>query len=225
MTAGGSTEAPKVPTSDDLGDNQLATTFTHQALAVREALLKNAPARRRVLALILHEKVRNDALSIRHDANSTTVFADRTEGFNSTALDILRQRRKELDPLLNKQHVEDQAAYAAVAKLSDKKLNALIDLLTVECITAHLQHQTDLVDHLANELKVNVRDYWQPDANWLSGFQKIQLAHLITELKGEMHAPAPERKKSELIELLAKLFADAAEGKLEDKPLADRVNR
>ena len=29
----GSTEAPKPPTSDDLKDGQLATTFTHQALA------------------------------------------------------------------------------------------------------------------------------------------------------------------------------------------------
>ena len=37
-----SAEAPKPPTSDDLKDAQLATTFTHQALAVREALLKDA---------------------------------------------------------------------------------------------------------------------------------------------------------------------------------------
>ena len=96
--------------------------------------------------------------------------------------------------------------------------------MIVECITAHMQRQTELVHRLANELKVNVRDHWRPDAAWLSSFQKIQLAHLVTELKGPVHAPSPDRKKSELVEMLDKLFADAAEGKLEDKQLADRVN-
>ena len=46
----------------------------------------------------------------------------------------------------------------------------------------------------------------------------------ITELKGAVHAPAPQRKKSELVELLAKLFADAADGTLEDKKLAEKLN-
>jgi hypothetical protein len=46
----------------------------------------------------------------------------------------------------------------------------------------------------------------------------------VVELKGPVHAPAPETKKSALVEVLAKLFADAAEGKLEDKRLEERVN-
>jgi hypothetical protein len=95
----------------------------------------------------------------------------------------------------------------------------------VECITAHPLRRTELVHRLAVELKVNVRDHWRPDAIWLSGFHKFQLAHLITELKGPVHAPSPERKKSELVDQLVKFFADAAEGKLEDKQLAERVNR
>ena len=78
--------------------------------------------------------------------------------------------------------------------------------------------------HLATLLTVNIRDHWRPDAAWLSGFQKIQLAHLVAELKGTVHAPAPEKKKSELVEMLDKLFADAATGKLEDKQLTARVN-
>ena len=63
-TDGGGAEAgggPKPPTADDLADKQLAATFTHQALAVREALLNDDKARRRVLALILHDKVRSEA--------------------------------------------------------------------------------------------------------------------------------------------------------------------
>ena len=221
----GSTEAPKPPTSDDLKDAQLATTFTHQALAVREAVLKDAAARRRILAIVLHEKVRSEALAIRHDANGSTVHADNAEGFTSAALDAIRKRRAELDPLHDKHYVEDHAAYDAFQALSDKKLDALIDVLTVECITAHLQRRTELVWRLAAELGVEIRRYWRPDERWLSGYQKIQLAHLIGELRGPVYAKAAElKKKSELVSDLAKLFTEAAEGRMEDAKVAAKFN-
>jgi ParB family transcriptional regulator, chromosome partitioning protein len=221
----GSAEAPKPPTSDDLKDGQLATTFTHQALAVREAVLKDATTRRRILAMILHERVRSEALAIRHDANGTTLQADHAEGFGSTALDAIRRRRTELDPLQGQHYVEDCAAYEALQKLSEKKLDALIDVLAVECITAHLQCRTELVWRLANELGVEVRRYWRPDERWLSGYQKIQLAHLIGELRGPVYARAAEiKKKSELVSELAKLFSDAAEGRMDDAKVAVMFN-
>ena len=220
---GAGDDEPKPPTSDELSDKQLATTFTHQAVAVREALLKHTAARKRLLALILHEKVRSEALAVRHDANGTTLHAS-SEGFRSPAFDRLREKRAKLDPLEKQHFVEDREAYEQLEKLQASKLDTLIDLLVVECVTAHMQRPTDLVHHLAMELKVNVRDHWRPDADWLSSFQKIQLGHLVVELKGPVHAPAPERKKSELVAMLDKLFTDAAEGKLEDKQLADRVN-
>jgi len=72
----GAATQPKPPTSDDLSDRQLAVTFTHEALAVREAALKNVNVRSRVLALILHEKVRSEALAVHHEPNSTTLCAD-----------------------------------------------------------------------------------------------------------------------------------------------------
>ncbi len=40
----------------------------------RQAVLKDASARRRILAIVLHEKVRSEALAIRHDANGSTVL-------------------------------------------------------------------------------------------------------------------------------------------------------
>jgi hypothetical protein len=206
--ADGSIEAPKPPTSDDLKDAQLATTFTHQALGVREA-----------------DKVRSEALSIRHDANGSTVHADHSEGFISVALDGIRKRRAELDPLHDNHYAEDGAAYDAFQTLSDKKLDTLIDVLTVECITAHLQRRTALVWRLATELGVEVRRYWRPDERWLSGYQKIQLAHLIGELRGPVYAKAAElKKKTELVSQLAKLFTDAAEGRMEDAKLAEKLN-
>ena len=121
-------------------------------------------------------------------------------------------------------YVSDRAAYTALTAMPDKELNGLIDLLTVNCITAHLQRRTELVWTLATELGVEARRYWRPDERWLSSYQKIQLTHLIGELTGPMYAKAAEvKKKTELVSQLAKLFTDAAEGRLEDA-LAAKVN-
>jgi ParB family transcriptional regulator, chromosome partitioning protein len=137
----------------------------------------------------------------------------------------LREKRSELDPLLDQHYVEDDAAYDAIKALSDRKLDDLIDVLTVECVTAHLQRKTALVWCLAEELGVEVRRYWRPDERWLSGYQKIQLAHLIGELRGPVFARAAEnKKKSELVSELAKLFDDAANGRLEDTKLTAKLN-
>jgi ParB family chromosome partitioning protein len=217
---------PKPPTSDDLSDRQLAATFTHQTLAVREALLKASGSRKRILALILHEKVRSEALAIRHEANEITLQVTQDETSASAAAQRIKEKRIELDPFAEDHFVEDQAAYHRLIELSDSRLDKLIELLTVECVTAHLQRRTDLVCHLSVELKVDIRRFWRPDEAWLAGYQKIQLAHLMAELRGSIYNPASEsRKKTELIEVLSKLFSDAAEAKLEDKQLAERVNQ
>src|SRR5690606_13480209 len=79
---------------------------------------------------------------------------------------------------------------------------------------------------LARELGVDVRRYWRPDVHWLSSYKKCQLAQLIGELRGPAHGSAAERrKKSELVEELTALFTDAAEGRIEEASLAERVNR
>jgi ParB family chromosome partitioning protein len=220
-TDGGDQVSP--PTSDDLGGNQLAVTFTHQALAVREAVLNNPSVRKRLMAMILHDKVRSEALAVRHEPNGTTLHAG-AEGFISPVADRLRAKRSKLDPFADQFYIEDRQAYRGLGELSGAKLDALIEILTIECITAHLQRRTELIHILAGELKVNVRDGWKPDAAWLSGFKKIQLGHLLVELKGPAYTPSPDAKKTELVESLAALFSTAAEGKLEDKRLAERVN-
>jgi hypothetical protein len=48
---------------------------------------------------------------------------------------------------------------------------------------------------------------------------------LIQELRGPVYAKAAElKKKSELVSDLAKLFTEAAEGRLEDAKLAAKLN-
>src|SRR5439155_3987473 len=114
---GGAGETRKAPTSDELSDKQLAATFTHQALAVREALLKNAAARKRVLTLILHDKSRSESLAVRHEPNGVTLHAS-SEGFSSAAFDHLREKRAKLDPFEKVHFVEDSQGYEQLGNLS-----------------------------------------------------------------------------------------------------------
>lgn len=218
-------KTPPPPTSDDLNDRQKATTYTHQALAVRGALLDDDKPRRRVLALLLHEKLRADGLTVRHEPNTTDLHADKAEGFASSVGDALRKRQAELDPFEGDHSLDEAEAYRRLGDLPDAQLDALIDVLTVRAVIASLHRPTELVGVLAKDLGVNVRDYWRPDAEWLAGYKKIQLAHLIGQLRGPVHeGPALNRKKSELVAELATLFNDAAEGRLDDPELIGRVN-
>ena len=144
--------ADGAPTSEQLSDRQLAITFTHQALCVREALLSNALPRKRVLALALHEKVRSEALAIRHDANGTTLHATTGDDFKSGTRDRLVALRSKLDPFVKQHVLDDVPAYEAIAQLTEKQVDKLIELLTVELVTAHLARPTDLIVRLALSL-------------------------------------------------------------------------
>jgi ParB family chromosome partitioning protein len=220
----GSVPQPCPPTSEDLNERQLADLFTHQALAVRQALLKAPAVRKRVLALILHEKVRGEALAVRHEANAVTLHASQ-DGFKSEPFQQLKEKRAAIDPFTDEYSIDEAAAFDKLGEMSTDRLNQLIDLLVVDCLTAHLQRNTGLVQRLSAELKVDLRKTWRPDAVWLSGYQKVQLSHLLADRKGPVYSPTNEtRKKSELVEAATALFADGAEGKLGDPTLAGRVN-
>ncbi|MBC7785064.1 MAG: hypothetical protein H7144_14600 [Burkholderiales bacterium] len=221
---GDASNEAKVRTADDLNDRQLACIFTHQTLAVREALLKAPGLRKRVLVLVLHTGVRSEALAVRHEANAVTLNAE-TDGFVSEPWKRLQERYGDLNPFPPDSWTDEESAFQALCGLPDARLNQLIDLLTVNLLTAHLQRPTALVCRLASELKLELRQTWLPDPAWLGGYQKLQLAELLAELHGSTSRAAYEiRKKSELVDMLATLFLDAAAGKLEDKQLAERVN-
>jgi ParB family transcriptional regulator, chromosome partitioning protein len=217
--------APKPPTPADLSDPQLATLYTQQAIAVRAALLDHPLARKRLLVMILHDKVRSEALSIGHEANGTTLCADKTESFASPALQTLRDRLAQCDPFKNETYLEDTDAYGTLLLMSEKELDNLIAVLIAQALTAHLSRPTALVGVLADELKVEVRQQWRPDDVWLSGYTKLQLADLLGSLRDPAFGNAAlKSKKSELVAQVATLFAEAAEGKLTDAALAKRVN-
>ena len=221
-------EAHKPLTSDDLSDRQKSIVLAREALAVREAVLSNPVVCKRLLVLVLHDKVRQDGLAINGHSNNTTNLASAGEDIASDTFKTLRAKRAALDPIKGKMpSIEETDAYDAVATLRGKKLDRLIDVLLADCLTAHGPRTTPLIRRLAKELRVNVRDHWTPDAKWLSGYQRIQLAHLIGEFGGPASRTAAlNRKKSALVEELAALFSQAANapGGIEDKGLVKRVN-
>jgi len=212
------------PAPDDLSDAQKAALYTTQALAVRQLLLHSRLACKRVLVLILHEKVRTEALAICHDSSATNAYVDKTQGFCCPALETLRAKRVELDPFGTESRMDECEAYVRLMTLSETQLDALIELLTAECLTAHLSNPTDLVCLLAKELSLEMRKEWRPDSTWLSSYQKVQLTALLSDLLGPAYGSPADKKKSELVDQAAALFADGAEGRLTDTAVATRVN-
>jgi ParB family chromosome partitioning protein len=214
------------PTSADLSQRQQAAIYAHEAIAVREAVEGNALVRKRLLMLALHDRVSKDGLAIRADANGTTIHAEEVTGFASDTFKTLELRRREIDPLAAMSHVEEVEAYDVLCGLDEARLDHLIEVLTVDLLTGHGSRPTPLIQRLREELGVNVRQHWRPDAAWLGGFQKCQLADLVEKLRGPAHgAAALRRKKSELVVELDRLFVDALAGTLEDAALAERVNQ
>jgi len=224
----GPAEPDAPPTADDLSDRQRAAIHMHEAVAVREAAFKDKLTRKRLLVLALHDKVRNDGLAVRADANATRLYAEQNETFRSTEWEAQQARRGEIDPFISEPYVDEAEAYRRLKDLSEKQLDALIAVLIVESITGHGHRQTPLIALLAEELGMTLRSHWTPDEHWLSGYRKLQLADLTTTLKGPAYGPsALQRKKSELVDDLAALFSQAASAAngFEDKSLAERVNK
>jgi hypothetical protein len=88
------------------------------------------------LTLIRH-KIRPEAQAVSHEA-----LHGMNNEFASGAYGRLREKRAKLDPFQKEHFFEDVRAYEAIEKLSASKLDALIDLLLMDCITVDMQRRT-----------------------------------------------------------------------------------
>ncbi|MGD9689516.1 MAG: ParB/RepB/Spo0J family partition protein [Phycisphaerales bacterium] len=224
-------EAEAPLTSDTLIARQAADYYAHHALAVREAVSKDRLVRKRLIVLALHPKVRSDGLAVSREANATTHHAHDTEGFQSAVQAEQAARFKDADPFAKLASIDEADGYKKLARLSEKELDALIAVLIVESLTGHPFRATPLLEAIGKELEVSVRSTWTPDAAFLSGYSKSQLAHLAGVLKGAapdsvIVTSALTRKKSQLVDELAALFSQAAHAPagIEDKELVKRAN-
>jgi ParB-like chromosome segregation protein Spo0J len=246
---GASRPVPELGT-DRLSDKQVRAALAHEVVAVRSALsVDDARAdrtRRVVLALLLHRAVSaSPALLVRRDADPIDRFfafdpapapgnhgSPDTAGQDQPHPSIVFTpwaktiaRRDVLDPLLGKLWVDEAEAYRTINQLDDRRLDALIESLTVAAVSGSLAGRSPLMALLAADLEVDVRASWTPDAEWFKGYRKLQLARLLGELRGPAHGSAAERrKKSELVEELASLFKEADAGRMTDADLSARVN-
>ena len=118
-----------------------------------------------------------------------------------------------------------EAGFEPDAILSSPKTRALD---TARLVATPLEIPIRVVDALAGPLDLELVERLldasgDPVRPLLVGHDP-DFSFLAAELLGTVHTPPPDRKKSDLVASIAKLFDDAAEGKLEDKKLAERVN-
>ena len=212
-----------LPTSDDLTDRQKSTCYAHETLVVRAAVLDHRVIQKRLLVMMLHPAVRGNGLAVQHHVNRTDEDIERTGGFTSPVRDRWKKMFDKVDPFRDVASIEDVEAYQRLSALSEKRLDSVISLLITGSLTSNPLHGGPLVRHLCLELKVDVRDSWRPDADWLGGYKKCQLGHLHALLRGPAHGGTAQ-KKSKLVADLEKLFGDASSGILDDEALAQMVN-
>lgn len=231
-------EAKAETDAESLTDAQRAEVYTHEALAVREAIAGDRLVQKRLIVLALHGRITPDALAVRREASPTTRHAERKELFRSSLVETQRARRRKVDPLFADDAGSDQGAhvghrldeveaYTAIKGLSENELDALIAVLIVEAFTGHTQRATPLVGLLREELNVSVREHWTPGSEWLAGYRKSRLAGLVGELKGPMYGSiALKSPKTEVVKTLAEVFAKAAESpeSVTEPDVAERLN-
>lgn len=124
-----------------------------------------------------------------------------------------RQPQDGLNDLLN--GGDAHGLYEALGQLSDEELDRLTVLLPVLCFgqqdTERLDADESLFNRIAAELGVNMREWWTPDASFLSMLRREQLLMVALECGaiGRMHG-LTARSKAEVVEGLARHFAAAA---------------
>ena len=218
--------AESLPNLNNLSEAQQSELFTQELIAVREALAADRIARKRILVMVLHDRIERDAIMLHRHTHGADAHS-RTQGFVSSILDAQRERRNSADIVAQEESVSEVEAYERLCSLTEEGLDALIDTLTLDVLRANTNKPTPFVRKLRETLGVQIRSCWTPDASWLSGYRKAQLAELFGQLNGPTHGPATApRKKAELISCLAHLFKTAAHSpaQIDDPELVEQLN-
>ena len=164
---------------------------------------------------------------MRREANAVTLHADNTEGFTSPASEELHRRRAEDDPFKDDYSIDEAEAYATGSlDVPEATLDDLIALLAVECITTHLQRGTPLVRRLAGELgreRPPAVATGRRVAGWIPE-GPIDEPDGRAARPGLRPATASGGRSRSWLTHSPTLFTDAAEGRLDDPKLAQRLN-
>ena len=188
----------------------------HKAIAVQNAILNNT---RKAKEILVAKK-----LATFQDHSCLRYFDDGAT--HSPALDAINAKARVILGYFDKEDEEaiwsdlkslfqydEQAAYYAVQSLSDEQLEDIaLTLEALEFGTSYLDmldtYEDSVSNHVANALKVDMREQWQPDEPFLKRRNKEQL-HSIIQNAGcsSKYGTAQGYKKSELVQSMAKHFA------------------
>jgi ParB family chromosome partitioning protein len=107
------------------------------------------------------------------------------------------------------------ALYEALGQLSDEELDRLMVLLPVLCFgqqdPERLDAQDSLFNRIAGELGVNMREWWIPDAPFLSLLRREQLLMMALECGAMSRVQGlTSKSKGEVVEDIAKHFLESA---------------
>jgi ParB family chromosome partitioning protein len=211
-------------TANDLSDGQRGTLLAAHAYAVRDAVLGDPHVGKALTAMALHAQLRSPAIALRAEPNASTLLAEHNEAFRSEARQRMTRQWSQLKPLTQGRAMSDVEVFESLVAMSDKELDRLIALLTAELLSHGAQRPNELLCHLAERLKVDVRTDWTPDADWLRAYRKGQLVDLIVTLCGKVATPASDAKHGELVAKLGGMFASARSGNLGENARASACN-
>lgn len=200
----------------------------HKSMAVQNALLANpriakevavvqmiaGDGRRRGVSLSPHDCLRRFAYAEQDPATYAAIEAEARDLWNALG-QALDEDGSDICSRLLYSHSDQVAWYEAVKRLSDAQLDRLHLLLTTLCFgqadcSALDTNADSLFNRVAVDLKVDMRAHWTPDNDFLERRSKEQLERIVSDadLRWKI-ASGPKIKKGDLVNAIAKAFAEA----------------
>lgn len=190
----------------------------HKTLAVQEVLLADARKAKEVaavhalLSLRAHEAVRELAKS----SNTQTAYQV-VESQAALVAGLLGFEQADGDPAwktLAYGHDDDLNLYGRIKALTDAQLDQAQIVLAVlpfgQLACEHLDSEMSLFNAVATDLKIDMRNHWRPDADFLNRRTREQLVAIAQECGyAEGLSGLHSWKKSELVNGLLRHFEQA----------------
>ncbi len=119
-------------------------------------------------------------------------------------------------------HAKEEQAYDAIQSLTDEQLESILLFLEVaefgqDMVDRLDTYEDSLFNKIAQDLSVDMRDYWRPDEGFLKRRNRVQLQQIINEAGASAYyGSAANYKKGELVTSMTKYFQRAKTDKATD---------
>jgi len=216
------------------GANLLRYVANHKSMAIQGALLAHPRKAKEVAAVLLLLGSVSGSDLVRLKPHSCRAYLGAQERkpkahmvveaetlWIAEKLGLSKKGKKaKSDPWEAPSACEPSALYAAVKRLKEKDIDRMITALLVSCFgqegVEELDTERSFFNLLAEDLKVSMREWWVPDADFLSGFRREELARMAVQCGASVRlGRLQDYGKHKLVEALAKYFERTADPKAE----------